>query len=165
MDISPARPRSPSPHGRSLISRLKAPFGAKARNVPEFFIQAEDAHREYAPGDVVRGSVVLKVIRALRITHLVVKLHAYAQVYKAPNNPGEGYKTYSQALAQGKTRKNGGYYGSGIAALFEDEIVLCGDGRLGEGTYHFNFELQLPGHALPSSINVGESRRVSYDRS
>lgn len=47
--------------------------------------------------------------------------------------------------------------GNGFATLFEDEVVLCGDGRLKEGIYKFQFELQLPPHNLPSSITVRAS--------
>jgi hypothetical protein len=44
--------------------------------------------------------------------------------------------------------------GNGLATLFEDEVVLCGDGRLKEGIYKFRFEMGLPPYALPSSLNV-----------
>lgn len=152
---TPTSGRAPSPQGQTLLSRLKPPFAPKAlRNVSEFFIQPDDPHRQYAPGDVITGSVILKVVKPLRLTHLVVCLHGFVQVYKTPNNPGEGYRTYCASLAAGKTKRSGGYYGNGFASLFEDEVVLCGDGRLGEGSYQFNFELEFPRERLPSSIDV-----------
>jgi arrestin-related trafficking adapter 9 len=153
-----SRGRSPSPHrSRSVLSKLKAPFASKTRNIAEFYIQPDDPHRQYSPGDTITGSVVLKVVKPLRITHLVCCLHGYVQAYKTPNTPGESYRTYSAALASGKTRKSGGYYGNGFMSLFEDEVVLCGDGRLDESTYQFNFELVFPRERLPSSIEVSLS--------
>lgn len=152
---------SPSPSSkRSLLSRLKAPFGPKARHVAEYYIQPDDPHRQYGPGDVITGSVVLKIIKAISVTHITVCLHGHAQVYKTPNTAGEGLKQYNASLAAGKTKKSGGYYGNGFVSLFEDEIVLCGEGRLGEGTYQFNYELMFPKKSLPSSIDVGRFRNA-----
>jgi len=154
--------RSPSPTSKpSFIDRLKKPFGPKARLFSEFYIQPDDPHRVYGPGDVITGSVVLKVTKPFSVTHIVVCLHGFSQVYKTPNSPGESYRHYHAALASGRTRKAGGYYGNGFMSLFEDEITLCGDGRLGEGTYQFNFELIFPRQHLPSSIDF-ERGTVSY---
>ncbi|KAE9963558.1 hypothetical protein BLS_009177 [Venturia inaequalis] len=154
---------SPSPSSkRSLLSRLKAPFGPKARHVAEYYIQPDDPHRQYGPGDVITGSVVLKIIKAISVTHITVCLHGHAQVYKTPNTAGEGLKQYNASLAAGKTKKSGGYYGNGFVSLFEDEIVLCGEGRLGEGTYQFNYELMFPKKSLPSSIDF-ERGTISYN--
>jgi arrestin-related trafficking adapter 9 len=152
---APSAGRSPSPQGQSLLSRLKPPFASNTlRNVSEFYIQPDDPHRQYAPGDTIGGSVILKVVKQLRITHVVVCLHGYAQVYKTPNKPGEGYRNYSVALAAGKIRKGGGYYGNGFISLFEDEVVLCRDGSLVVGVYKFKFDLEFPRDRLPSSIEV-----------
>jgi hypothetical protein len=148
-----AKPSSPAP-SRSLLSRLKAPLSSKSRNYTDFYIQSDDPHRQYAPGDIISGTVILKVIKPLRITHLVVSLHGYAQVYKNPNTPGDAYKHYSSTVGSGKGKKSGGYFGNGFVSLFEDEVVLCGEGRLSEGVYHFNFELEFPSKGLPSSIEV-----------
>jgi hypothetical protein len=104
---------------------------------------------------VISGSVILKVTKPLRITHLVVSLHGYAQVFKNPNTPGDAYKNYSNTVGSGKGKKAGSYFGNGFVSLFEDEVVLCGEGRLSEGVYHFNFELEFPTKGLPSSIDVG----------
>jgi hypothetical protein len=144
---------SPAPN-RSFFSRLKAPLSSKTRNYTEFNLQPDDPHRQYTPGDIISGSVILKVIKPLRITHLVVSLHGYAQVFKNPNAPGDAYKNYASTVGSGKGKKAGGYFGNGFVSLFEDEVVLCGEGRLSEGASHFNFELEFPSKGLPSSIDV-----------
>ncbi|PSN65622.1 hypothetical protein BS50DRAFT_63310 [Corynespora cassiicola Philippines] len=138
-----------------------ATYKSKTRNFADFHIQPDDPHRQYAPGDLISGSVIIKVLKPLRITHLVVSLHGYAQVFKNPNSPGDAYKNYSTTVGTGKGRKTGSYFGNGFASLFEDEVVLCGEGRLGEGVYHFNFELEFPTKGLPSSIDF-ERGTVSY---
>lgn len=158
MTSSPARTTAASTpllSSRSLLSRLRAPLQSKTRNFTDFYIQPDDPHRQYAPGDVISGSVIVKVIKPLRITHLVISLHGYAQVFKNPNSPGDAYKNYcSSTVGSGKGKKAGSYFGNGFVSLFEDEAVLCGEGRLGEGVYHFNFELEFPSKGLPSSIDV-----------
>ncbi|KAF2658307.1 hypothetical protein K491DRAFT_702922 [Lophiostoma macrostomum CBS 122681] len=152
---------STSSPGRSLLSRLKSPLQSKTRNFADFYIQADDPHRQYAPGDLISGSVIIKVLKPLRITHLTISLHGYAQVFKNPNSPGDAYKNYSTTIGSGKGKKGGNYFGNGFASLFEDEVVLCGEGRLGEGVYHFNFELEFPSKGLPSSIDF-ERGTISY---
>lgn len=156
MTSSPARDTASSslPPSRSLLSRLRSPLQSKSRNFTDFYIQPDDPHRQYAPGDVISGSVIIKIIKPLRITHLVISLHGYAQVYKNPNSPGDAYKAYTATICNGKGKKTGSYFGNGFVSLFEDEVVLCGEGRLGEGVYHFNFELEFPSKGLPSSIDV-----------
>jgi hypothetical protein len=154
--LSAGRPLPPQ--GQSLLSRLKPPFASNSlRNVSEFYIQPDDPHRQYSPGDTISGSVILKIVKQLRITHVVVCLHGFAQVYKTPNKPGEGYRNCSAALVAGKIRKGGGYYGNGFISLFEDEAVLCRDGSLMVGVYKFKFELEFPRNRLPSSIEVIDS--------
>ncbi|KAL1618977.1 ph-response sensor protein [Neofusicoccum ribis] len=145
----------------SLLSRIKSPFGSKARHISEFYIKPDDPHRQYSPGDLISGAVVLKVVKPIRVTHIVVSLHGYVQVYKNPNSPGDGYRSHYSAIATGKGSRIGGYFGNGFASLFEDEVVLCGEGRLGEGTYQFNFELEFPSKGLPSSIDF-ERGTISY---
>lgn len=155
-------PSSPKPKAsRSLFSRLKSPLSSKSRNYTEFYIQSDDPHRQYAPGDIISGTVIIKIIKPLRITHLVVSLHGYAQVFKNPNAPGDAYKNYCATVGSGKGKKAGSYFGNGFVSLFEDEVVLCGEGRLSEGVYHFNFELEFPSKGLPSSIDF-ERGTVSY---
>ncbi|CAI6341657.1 unnamed protein product [Periconia digitata] len=146
---------------KSLLSRLRAPLQSKSRNFTDFYIQPDDPHRQYAPGDIISGSVIVKVVKPLRITHLVISLHGFAQVYKTPNSPGDAYKSYTATVGNGKGKKTGGYFGNGFVSLFEDEAVLCGEGRLGEGVYHFNFELEFPAKGLPSSIDF-ERGTISY---
>lgn len=154
---SAGRPPSPqeAPPGRStsLLSRIKAPFGSKTRNIAEFYVRPDDPHRQYSPGDVISGSVILKVLKPLRVTHVVVCLHGFVQVYKTPNHPGESYRAYTGSSTPGKTNR-AGYFGNGFASLFQDEVILCGEGRLGEGTYQFGYELVFPRDRLPSSIDV-----------
>ena len=157
----PSAGRSPSPQGQSFFSRLKPPFASNTlRNVSEFYIQPDDPHRQYAPGDTISGSVILKVVKQLRITHLVVCLHGYVEVYKTPSKPGEGYRNYSAALAAGKIRKGSGYHGNGFVTLFEDEVVLCRDGLLIVGVYKFKFDLEFPRDRLPSSIQVKSLSKI-----
>ncbi|PVH97803.1 hypothetical protein DM02DRAFT_67813 [Periconia macrospinosa] len=146
---------------KSLLSRLRSPLQSKSRNFTDFYIQPDDPHRQYAPGDIISGSVIVKIVKPLRITHLVISLHGYAQVYKNPNSPGDAYKSYTATIGNGKGKKTGGYFGNGFVSLFEDEVVLCGEGRLGEGVYHFNFELEFPSKGLPSSIDF-ERGTISY---
>ncbi|CAO2649137.1 Nn.00g100860.m01.CDS01 [Neocucurbitaria sp. VM-36] len=152
---------SSSQTSRSFLSRLKSPLSSKSRNYTEFYIQSDDPHRQYSPGDIISGTVIIKIIKPLRITHLVVSLHGYAQVFKNPNAPGDAYKNYCTTVGSGKGKKAGSYFGNGFVSLFEDEVVLCGEGRLSEGVYHFNFELEFPSKGLPSSIDF-ERGTVSY---
>jgi arrestin-related trafficking adapter 9 len=144
---------SPARRG-GLLSRLRKPFDPSARNMSDFSVQLDDEHRHYNPGDAVTGSIVLKVVRPIDITHIVVCLHGFAQVYKSPNTPGPEYRKYNAARVAGRTSKATGYIDEGFASLFEDEQILCGDGRLVEGAYQFGFELRFPRKHLPSSIDV-----------
>ena len=144
---------SPRSKNRSLLSKFTAPFSNRNRNISEFYVQPDDPWKTYFPGDVVRGSVVLTVVKPLRITHLVVCLHGYVKVFKNPVASGDAEED-SGFLGTGRGRRGGEYLGNGFASLFEDEVVLCGDGRLKEGVYRFNFELEFPQDNLPTSINV-----------
>ncbi len=160
MTPSQSRATIASSTPRSFFSRWRAPLSSKSRNQTEFYIQPDDPHRQYNPGDIISGTVIVKVLKALRITHLVISLHGYAQVFKNPNAPGDAYKNYCATVGSGKGKKSGSYFGNGFASLFEDEVVLCGEGMLNEGVYHFNFELEFPAKDLPSSIDVSLSKRV-----
>lgn len=153
-DRSPSALSSPS--GRSILARIASPFGSKPRNIADFYIEPNDPHKQYSPGDIVNGHVRLKVSKAIRVTHLVVCLHGFVQVYRNPGAPEGGYRANKEYLGTGTNRgkKSGEYFGNGFASLFEDEVVLCGDGKLAEGTYQFNFELEFPDRDLPSSIDV-----------
>ncbi|KAK5129152.1 hypothetical protein LTR08_003793 [Meristemomyces frigidus] len=160
-DRSPPSLSSPLSGRRRIISRLASPFASKSRNFADFCVDVDDPHRQYAPGDVVHGSVKLRVLKPIRVTHIVVCLHGFVQVYKSPGSPGDGYKATSGYMGAGRGKKSGEYFGNGFASLFEDEVVLCGDGRLGEGSYQFNFELEFPDRDLPSSIEF-ERGTISY---
>lgn len=149
--------------GRRILSRITSPFATKSRSITDFYIQPDDPHRQYSPGDLVTGSVRLRVLRPTRVTHVVVSLHGYAQVFKNPGSPGEGFRATPGYLGTGRGKKSAEYFGNGFASLFEDELVLCGDGRLAEGAYQFNFELEFPDTDLPSSIDVSISPVVMKD--
>jgi hypothetical protein len=153
-----SQPALSSPTGRSLFSRIASPFGSKPRNIADFYIETEDPdpRKQHSPGDTVKGHVRLRVSKPIRVTHLVVCLHGFVQVYRNPGSPDSGYRANKEYLGTGTSRgkKTGEYFGNGFASLFEDEVTLCGDGKLAEGTYQFNFELEFPDRDLPSSIDV-----------
>ncbi|KAK0282805.1 ph-response sensor protein [Friedmanniomyces endolithicus] len=164
--MPPAADRSPSTlssplSGRRIISRLASPFTSKSRAIADFYIDIDDPHKQYSPGDVVTGSVRLRVTKPTRVTHIVVSLHGFVQVYKNPGSPGDGFRANAGYVGAGRGKKTGEYFGNGFASLFEDEVVLCGDGRLADGSYQFNFELQFPDTDLPSSIDF-ERGTISY---
>ncbi|KAK3710332.1 ph-response sensor protein [Vermiconidia calcicola] len=159
-DHSPSTYSTPSP-GRRILSRITSSFSSKARNIAEFTIEPDDPHRQYSPGDILSGHVNLWVTRPIRVTHLVICLHGFVQVYKNPGQPGESFRANPAYLGTGRGKKYGEYYGNGFASLFEDEVVLCGDGRLAEGSYQFKFELEFPDRDLPSSIDF-ERGTITY---
>jgi hypothetical protein len=151
--------RSSTPFGgtpNSLFSRFRSHLAQRNRNVSDFCIQPDDPWRTYFPGDTVKGTVVLTVVKPVRITHLVICLHGFVKVFKNTVPAGEAAPEVG-FLGPGRGRRGAEYLGNGLATLFEDEVVLCGDGRLKEGIYKFRFEMAFPPYALPSSINVGSS--------
>ncbi|OAX83182.1 hypothetical protein ACJ72_02456 [Emergomyces africanus] len=155
------RPSTPSStRNRSIIFKFTDRFSNRTRNISEFYIQLDEPYKAYFSGELVRGSVVLKVVKPTRITHIVLCLHGYVKVYKTAVAPGDVLEE-SGFLGPGRGRRNGEYLGNGFASLFEDEIVLCGDGRLTEGIYKFKFEMEFPAHRLPSSITF-ERGTISY---
>ncbi|OJD10510.1 hypothetical protein AJ78_08500 [Emergomyces pasteurianus Ep9510] len=155
------RPSTPSSsRNRSIISKFTDRFSNRTRNISEFYIQLDEPYKAYFSGEVVKGSVILKVVKPTRITHIVICLHGYVKVYKTAVAPGDVLEE-SGFLGPGRGRRNGEYLGNGFASLFEDEIVLCGDGRLIEGIYKFKFEMEFPAHRLPSSITF-ERGTISY---
>ena len=99
------------------------------------------------------GCVALTVVKPVRITHILVCLHGYAKVFKNQVAPGEGYAEVGQ-LGVGRGQRGEEYLGNALMSLFDDEVVLCGEGRLKEGVYRFKFELEFPSKRLPSSIDV-----------
>ena len=100
----------------------------------------------------------MNVVKSQRITHLVIRLHGFVKVMSRAKLPGESI-SYDEALtASGKGRGKRGleYFGNGFARLFEDEVVLCGEGRV-LGQYEFHFEMVLPSNGMPSGIDVSNS--------
>jgi hypothetical protein len=118
----------------------------------EFYIEPEEPHRQYSPGDLVKGAVILTVVKPIRITHLTVCLHGVVRVFKNPSGANEPLPDAS-LVASNNTRRTQ-YFGNGHASLFQDEQTLCGEGRLEPTEYRFNFELEFPEKGLPSSIDV-----------
>lgn len=144
---------SPLSRNRSILSKFTTHFGNRNRNVSDFYIQPDDPWKTYFPGDAIKGTVVLTVVKPVRITHLVICLHGFVKVFKNAVPPGETPQDLG-FLGTGRGRRGGEYLGNGFATLFEDELVLCGDGRLKEGIYKFQFEMEFPPYGLPSSISV-----------
>ncbi|KAJ5579725.1 uncharacterized protein N7459_005710 [Penicillium hispanicum] len=144
----------------SFLSKFRSPLGQRNRSITDFYIDPDDPWRSYFPGDIIKGTVILTVVRPVRITHLVVCLHGYVKVFKNAVPAGEPSPDLG-FLGPGRGRRGAEYMGNGLATLFEDEVVLCGDGRLKEGIYKFRFEMGLPPYALPSSINF-ERGAISY---
>ncbi|KAH8676681.1 hypothetical protein BGZ60DRAFT_468572 [Tricladium varicosporioides] len=143
---------------RSLLSRLTSPLKSRTRNLTDFHIRPDEPHRKYSPGDLVKGAVILTVVKPVRITHLTVCLHGYVRVFKHPNEVNEPW-TVDPSLGAGDPMKSQ-YFGNGHASLFQDEIALCGEGRLDAGVYEFNFELEFPSKGLPTSIDVSAYPRT-----
>lgn len=170
---SPSRPHASSPApspsvpsaSRRILSRFASPlFSQKGRSIADFHIKAQDPHKQYSPGETVKGCVVVKVVKPVRVTHVSVCLHGFAQVYRTPGATADQLRGNTNRIgrAQGRGKKSGEYFGNGFASLFEDESVLCGDGRLDEGVYRFDFEVQFPDDMdLPSSIDF-ERGTISY---
>lgn len=143
-----------SSKSRSILSRLVSPLSSRTRNLSEFYIKPDEPHRQYTPGDVVKGAVVLTVVKPVRVTHLVVRLHGHVRVFKNANASGDDVYHDSGFLTAGRSKRGTESLGNGYATLFDDEITLCGEGRLDVGRYEFNFELDFPAKGVPSSIDV-----------
>ena len=151
---------SPNPAGppsRSFLSRFSNPLSTNARNMFELSIEPDDPFKVYAPGEIIRGHVVLTVFKGFDITHLVVALHGCVKVYK--------HQLTGEAVARadspppGKGTRDFEYYGNGSASLFQDERLLCGLGFLKKTIYRFVFELPFPTKSLPSAISVCGHRK------
>jgi hypothetical protein len=147
-------PNPPVPRARSLLSWFSSPFGKNARNLFDLAVEPEDPFRVYSPGQPVKGQVILTVTKGFDITHLVVSLHGYAKVNKHQTLPGEGLPA-PEGLMNGKGPRGFQYHGNGLATLFQNEQVLCGQGFLKKQVYQFAFEVPFPDTDLPSAIDVG----------
>lgn len=137
----------------AILSRFTGPLANRNRNISEFYVQTDDPWKSYFPGETVTGCVVLTVVKPVPITHLVVCLHGHARVYRNQVMPGDGLAA-SGFRGQGRGSRGIEYLGNGFTSLFEDEVVLCGEGLLNKGVYKFKFELKFPPEGLPSSIDV-----------
>ena len=139
----------------SLLARCTAPFASKQRNQVEHDIRLDEPFRHYYSGDTIKGAVFMNVAKAQRITHLVLRLHGFVKVANRPKPAGESisYDEALMALEKGRGRRGIEYFGNGFARLFEEETVLCGEGRV-LGPYEFRFEMVLPARGLPSAIDV-----------
>jgi hypothetical protein len=148
-----SNPLPATPPPRSIISRITSPLAKRGRNIANFSIEPEHQWKTYGPGDLVKGNILLTVIKGFDVIHLVTCLHGYAKVYKHQVVPGES------VMADGILDIRGGnqgveYRGNGLVSFFQDEVALCGDGFLKKGIYKFGFELEFPAKSLPSSIDV-----------
>ncbi|KAF3387532.1 pH-response regulator protein palF/RIM8 [Penicillium rolfsii] len=160
--LPPIQTSSPpvSRNRSSFLSKFRSPLGNRNRSITDFYIEPDDPWRSYFPGDVIKGTVIVTVVRPVRITHIVISLHGYVKVFKNAVPAGEATPDLG-FLGPGRGRRGAEYMGNGLATLFEDEVVLCGDGRLKEGIYKFRFEMGLPPYALPSSLNF-ERGTIGY---
>ncbi|KAI0385754.1 hypothetical protein F5Y04DRAFT_156105 [Hypomontagnella monticulosa] len=152
LDDPPSRP--------SLFSRLTSPLRSRTRNLADFHIRLQDPHRQYSAGDHIRGHVILSVVKPVRITHLTVALHGYVRVYKHAG-AGAQLTPVNPAIISHERSRSLRYYGNGLASLFQDEQVLCGEGRLKPTRFEFEFDLIFPSKGLPSSIDF-ERGTISY---
>ncbi|KAM0332232.1 hypothetical protein ACHAQA_002508 [Verticillium albo-atrum] len=142
---------------RSFFSRFSLPIRTRTRHLADFHVRPNEPHRQYNAGDNVRGSVVLTIVKPVRITHLTVALHGYVRVFKGPAIAER--ELANPILTSG--RSSAQYHGNGYASLFQDEQVLAGEGRLEAAKYEFQFDLQFPEKGLPSSIDF-ERGTISY---
>lgn len=142
---------------KSLASRFNALIGSKSAHINDFFVELDAPHKQYGPGDTVAGKVILNVARPLGVTHIVVCLYGFVEVFKGHSKSKSLSRRNAARSSAGRGSKRwvSEYYGDGYASLFEEELVLCGEGRLDPSLYHFRFELDFPTTVnLPSSIDV-----------
>ena len=139
---------------RSPLARLSSAFSTKPRNLSGFNIALDEPHRRYAPGDAVNGHLDVTVHKVTRLTHIVLSLLGYVKVYKHPVLLGQGVPADVVAPSTGRGRRGTEYHGNGQALLFEEETIICGDGRVTQGRYAFKFSIRFPSRDLPSSLDV-----------
>ncbi|GAW26782.1 putative arrestin domain-containing protein [Rosellinia necatrix] len=152
-------PLDDPPPKSSFFSRLAAPLRSRARNLADFHIRLKEPHRQYSAGDHVQGFVILSVVKPIRVTHLTVSLHGYVRAFKNASAAAQLAAVNPAVVSHGGP--NGRYHGNGHASLFQDEMVLCGEGRLQASRWEFEFNLQFPDLELPSSIDF-ERGTIGY---
>ncbi|KKA30815.1 hypothetical protein TD95_005173, partial [Thielaviopsis punctulata] len=140
---------------RRFLWHLRRPFKSMSRTLTDFHILPKEPHKTHAPGDMIEGWVVLVTEKPIRITHLTVALHGYVRVFKTTTAVRDSVEPPTGPSSVQ-------YHGNGYATLFQDEQVLCGEGKLDRGRYRFGFSLLFPKHSLPSSINF-ERGTICYD--
>ncbi|KAI5807526.1 pH-response regulator protein palF/RIM8 [Peziza echinospora] len=136
----------------AALSNLKSPRSGR-KFITDYYIRLNEPHREYSPGDVVEGSVIVTVEKEVRITHLVVTLVGRVDIY--------GVAAYNVGKKKSLNYAGPVEYEGGVV-LCRDQQVLCGDGRLEPGVYEFGFVLELSGKRLPSSLDF-EKGSISYN--
>jgi hypothetical protein len=151
-------PNQPVPRSRSILSYFSNPLANHARNMFDLVIEPEDPFRVYSPGQTVKGHITLTVSKGFDITHLVIALHGYAKVYKHQVTAGDVVPS-AETLMTGRGSRNFEYHGNGLASLFQNEQVLCGNGFLKKQVYKFAFEVSFPNRSLPSTIEVSTYSR------
>ncbi|KAI1747958.1 hypothetical protein F4782DRAFT_391850 [Xylaria castorea] len=152
-------PLNDPPPKSSFFSRLTAPIRSRSRNLADFHVRLKEPHRQYSAGDHVHGFVILSVVKPVRVTHLTVALHGYVRAFKNASAAAQLAAVNPAIVSHGG--RNGRYHGNGHASLFQDEIVLCGEGRLEASRWEFEFDLQFPDLELPSSIDF-ERGTIGY---
>ncbi|KAH9888209.1 arrestin [Xylariomycetidae sp. FL2044] len=160
LDKSSSLSHDDLPPKPSFFSRLASPLRSRTRNLADFHIRLREPHRQYSAGDHVKGHVILSVVKPIRITHLTVALHGCVRVYKNAGAAAQLSNVNPASLSHDGSR-NFRYHGNGHATLFQDEQVLCGEGRLKPTRFEFEFELIFPSEGLPSSIDF-ERGTISY---
>ena len=141
-----------------MLSKIANPFTTKQSLQIRHEIELDEPFKQFGPGELVKGAVHLETTKPIRVTHLIVRLHGLVKVTSHSKLPGEPIPydenlLYSTKGPRGGKQRGGEYFGDGFARLFEEEVILCGDGRIA-GNYVFRFDVRLPSMGLPSSIDV-----------
>ncbi|KAI9729092.1 MAG: ph-response sensor protein [Chrysothrix sp. TS-e1954] len=139
---------------KRLANTFGSLFSSKPTQISDYEIELDEPHRTYSPGDHVEGRVILKVVKPLGVTHVVISLYGYVQVFKRHSALKDPVRNSTRDTGRKGRRWTSEYYGDGFVSLFEDESVLCGEGRMDPYTYIFKFSIPFPTHPrLPSSID------------
>lgn len=142
---------------KSISGKLTSLLSRSSTHINDFSVKLNEPYRQFGPGDVVTGKVILNVAKPLGVTHVVACLYGYVQVFKSHSKPTSTppRNNPNRTVSGQNQRWVSEYYGDGYASLFEEEVVLCGEGRLDPKLYHFNFAIPFPTDIpLPSSIDV-----------